>query len=329
MTEPFIQVCGGKIKTYLDGSILKVQTADGAFGEDCCCFLDPSTPTWVTDHNFSYRDLCEHDTKTYRCITPHKSAAINEPNVGADWQLYWLVASTIQACGNSNWNSYPPFGGPGRTPKYYSLTWYAAPTLRLLSQKPGNSCFWVTSYGSEPVVYYGVDLNGDVTGESRVVSYTDWGVWTTLQSLSECQLYKSWVQEGWSQSETCKDYHQSSIHPAMIKHPTHGDVIIGSEDDLTPPTPNPPTWKIKPRYKCTDGPFIKVLEMEFNSCSDLNNVEYKFECLSNHDYDGCWTTSPRYEVHIGVATGWQWRGKARDLSMNLNETDYSTTETGP
>lgn len=83
---------------------------------DCCCFLDPSTPTWDSGTTFAAGDLCEYGTATYRSL---QAGNTNHLPTDTSW---WEIASESQACGNTDWDSCAPYGGPDGTPPYYTVT---------------------------------------------------------------------------------------------------------------------------------------------------------------------------------------------------------------
>jgi len=120
-TDVKVQFNSSTLKASYDAGEDKIQISN-PYGNDCCCFLDPSTPDWVISTAYSVQNLVEHDTKTYRCIQLHTSTADDEPSVGANWANYWSAASTAQACGNTNWDICSGYGGIGKTPKYLTVT---------------------------------------------------------------------------------------------------------------------------------------------------------------------------------------------------------------
>ncbi|MFH2000949.1 MAG: S8 family serine peptidase [Planctomycetota bacterium] len=90
--------------------------------------------------------------------------------------------------------------------------------------------------------------------------------------------------------------------------------------DTTPPTPNPMTWASAPAAAGTTS-----ITMTATTASDLNGVEYYFDCLTTGGHDSAWQTSTTY-VDTGLAsnTTYTYRVKARDQSVNHNETGYSS-----
>jgi len=89
----------------------------GSATDDCCCFLDPATPAWDAITTFNEGDLVESGGNTYES---EQDDNLNHAVGDGDW---WTAVSTNVSCGNADWDSVPPFGGPKRTPLYYTLTY--------------------------------------------------------------------------------------------------------------------------------------------------------------------------------------------------------------
>jgi hypothetical protein len=103
-------------------------------------------------------------------------------------------------------------------------------------------------------------------------------------------------------------------------------VFINIDDtiqpDTTPPSPDPMTWASVP---AATGP--TSISMTATTATDLNGVEYYFECTSTGCNDSGWQDSPTYEdTGLTASTTYTYRVKARDKSPNQNETDWSTNE---
>jgi hypothetical protein len=83
---------------------------------DCCCFLDPSTDAWSSGTTYAVDDLAEYSGKTW------SSLQNNNLNHAPAENTWWHKVSDAISCGNTNWDAYPPYGGPGKTPKYITAT---------------------------------------------------------------------------------------------------------------------------------------------------------------------------------------------------------------
>jgi len=86
-------------------------------GNDCCCFLDPSTTAWDSGVIYSLGDLTESAGVTWRSLKND-----NLGNLPSGISTYWIQVADTVSCGNLDWDSYPPYGGPGRTPRFYEVT---------------------------------------------------------------------------------------------------------------------------------------------------------------------------------------------------------------
>ncbi|MCK5565997.1 MAG: S8 family serine peptidase, partial [Planctomycetes bacterium] len=98
--------------------------------------------------------------------------------------------------------------------------------------------------------------------------------------------------------------------------------------DVTPPSPDPMEWRTEPT-----AVGVKTICMEAVLALDSSGVEYYFECTSTDDpnvnvlpsdYDSVWQSSETYSRDDFVeGTTYTFRVMARDLSENLNETQWS------
>lgn len=80
---------------------------------DCPIFTDPSPTAWSSGIIYKLHECVSHSGQNYYSTTDNNIG--HEPGTDDKWTTY-------TSCGNSNWNSYPPFGGIGRTPAYYALS---------------------------------------------------------------------------------------------------------------------------------------------------------------------------------------------------------------
>ncbi|HHP7236428.1 MAG TPA: CehA/McbA family metallohydrolase [Desulfobacterales bacterium] len=92
-----------------------------------------------------------------------------------------------------------------------------------------------------------------------------------------------------------------------------------NSQDTTPPTPNPMTFASAPRANGESS-----ISMTATSATDPSGVEYYFECVSTGCHDSGWQSSTSYtDSGLSAGTTYTYRVKARDNSVNLNETAYS------
>jgi hypothetical protein len=185
-------------KVIWDDTEKKVQ-ALSIYGDDCCCFMDPSLDydpektyakdeyaygddfsmpgpyglgpevtyqslqdnnkghlplscggNWQQNHDYVIGDYVKThsyycwENKLYRCIAPFNSGSNDYSKYPGFTDLsmeywveetgWWAAVSFVRACGNENWNAYPPFGGVGKTPKYLKVTFSG------ISTDPNSQC---------------------------------------------------------------------------------------------------------------------------------------------------------------------------------------------
>jgi len=89
--------------------------------------------------------------------------------------------------------------------------------------------------------------------------------------------------------------------------------------DTDPPTPDPMVWAAVPYATGSSS-----IAMTASTASDPSGVEYYFECLTSGGHDSGWQDGTTYEdTGLAPGTAYTYRVKARDKSLNLNETGYS------
>lgn len=98
--------------------------------------------------------------------------------------------------------------------------------------------------------------------------------------------------------------------------------INDAPPDLDPPTPDPMTWETVPHATGSNS-----ISMTATTASDPSGVEYYFECMTTGGHDSGWQDSATYEdTGLEPDTSYTYRVKARDKSLNQNETAWSTEE---
>jgi hypothetical protein len=95
--------------------------------------------------------------------------------------------------------------------------------------------------------------------------------------------------------------------------------------ETDPPTPDPMTWASVPAPSATQG--SSQIDMTATTASDESGVEYYFANVTDPNHDSGWQSSASYsDTGLSEATQYCYQVKARDLSLNHNETAWSTTE---
>ncbi|MCK4959147.1 MAG: hypothetical protein KAT00_07095, partial [Planctomycetes bacterium] len=86
--------------------------------------------------------------------------------------------------------------------------------------------------------------------------------------------------------------------------------------DGTGPLPNAMTWAIPPHSTGTSS-----ISMTATTATDVSGVEYYFTCTAGGGNDSGWQPGTTYEdTGLNDLTSYTYTVKARDLSVNLNET---------
>jgi len=84
-----------------------------AVGTGCCSFLDPDPDPWSPTTIYSEGQSVRYNSQNYFSIF---NGNIGHTPGTDGWWLGYLD------CGNENWNSCPPYGGPGKTPLIYHVS---------------------------------------------------------------------------------------------------------------------------------------------------------------------------------------------------------------
>jgi hypothetical protein len=98
--------------------------------------------------------------------------------------------------------------------------------------------------------------------------------------------------------------------------------VASAPPDTTPPTPTPMTWAFPP---ASLGPYS--IGMTATTATDPSGVRYYFDEMSGNPggSDSIWQISTGYtDDDLDPNTQYTYQVKARDKSVNLNETDWST-----
>jgi chitodextrinase len=91
--------------------------------------------------------------------------------------------------------------------------------------------------------------------------------------------------------------------------------------DTTPPTPDPMAWATAPYATGTDS-----ISMTAATASDASGVEYYFACIAGGGHDSGWQDNTTYtDTGLSPDTQYTYQVKARDKSVNQNETAYSVS----
>jgi hypothetical protein len=99
--------------------------------------------------------------------------------------------------------------------------------------------------------------------------------------------------------------------------------IIGTPlpEDTTSPTPDPMTWSSPP---AAASPYS--ITMTASTATDSSGVEYFFRNVTDPYHDIGWQDSPIYtDTSLTPDANYEYQVKARDKSLNHNETTYSAT----
>jgi hypothetical protein len=100
---------------------------EGFMLNDHCCFLDPDPDIWSSVVTYAKDDEVGFSAGSvvYRSLVSN-----NLNNTPSAFSPFW-VKSTQSSCNNTGWDSYPPYGGVGKTPEFYEMTIIDMPAIVL------------------------------------------------------------------------------------------------------------------------------------------------------------------------------------------------------
>ena len=102
---------------------------------------------------------------------------------------------------------------------------------------------------------------------------------------------------------------------------TTGTVWSFTTQDIEAPTPNPIVWAIEPNAISSSS-----ITMTATTATDISGVEYYFANTTDPNHDSNWVSSPVWtDTGLVNNTTYTYQVKARDMSINLNETGWSDT----
>jgi hypothetical protein len=192
--------------------------------------------------------------------------------------------------------------------------------------------------------------NSYIQGDKAVIAFEDFGGGLTTDGTppDEWEIAgpnKSYVSaNAYIDSNTVVVSSPSVPNPAYVRYaysrnPANPNLINAEAEELPaspirelaltsglpdpdPPTPNPMTWLIPP-YATSDS----SIEMTAYTASDPSGVEYYFDCTSAGCNDSGWQNTTFYrDTGLQLNTTYAYMVKARDKSVNQNETGWSTQQ---
>jgi pectate lyase len=163
-----------------------------------------------------------------------------------------------------------------------------------------EGCYF-QNVGRPTLIGYGSSWDGDLVERNNI--FVGSGSHETRGTVSEPSDFYSYTLD------------PAADVPAIV---TAGAGLFPEEYD-EPPTPNPMTWHIAPHAISSS-----TVTMTASTAYDYSGVEYYFDCLTPGGHDSGWQDSSTY-TDSGLAgdVTYTYRVRARDKSVNTNQTDYS------
>ncbi len=109
-----------------------------------------------------------HNSKTYKTISTHTSASINEPGVGTDWEKYWVLVGGIDSNYTDSWAT-----ATGYTSNIIALEYASAP-VSLSTMALSSGRLWVAGNAQESnTVYFSQSILEEDLKFTRMYQYAD------------------------------------------------------------------------------------------------------------------------------------------------------------
>lgn len=103
------------------------------------CYMDPAPPPWDSQAIYQWGDCVSYEDKTWY-------SGYQGPNQGNEpWTMsaYWVA---YEHCDNEDWDSIPPYGGMGKSPMLYGLSFDVSGILSYSGYYPFGSTLRVRGY---------------------------------------------------------------------------------------------------------------------------------------------------------------------------------------
>lgn len=187
-------------------------------------------------------------------------------------------------------------------------------------------------------------------GDNSVYLGRPWGDYASVTYLN-CWMDAHIKPEGWydwgvpERRETCRYSEYNSFGPGgdmsnrvdwtgvhLLSGPEALEFnlpnVLGSwtpsyadtSSDVTAPTPDPLTWADEPHMSAS-----RTASMAVNVAQDINGVEYYFANTTDPNHDSGWQASNTYtDTDLTTGQTYLYKARARDLSVNHNETAWSS-----
>ena len=148
------------------------------------------------------------------------------------------------------------------------------------------------------------------------VAITNTGTYTVQKSIaysdSAYVLQAGWAMKGMNANP---DTDWGSVTVSI-------DTLTFQDNDQAAPNPDPMTWETEPA-----GIGSSSIAMIASTATDSNGVEYLFHNVTLN-YDSGWLSSNSWtDSGLDPLTSYDYKVKARDMSSQQNETDWSATKT--
>lgn len=167
-------------------------------------------------------------------------------------------------------------------------------------------------YDAQPLSSPPVDIICDINGDGEVTMPDLW-----IMALN-------WMRDDCS-GENCDNADIAPpVRDGTVNNIDFGVLadcwLDGVEFDLTPPEPNTLTWASEPNAIAGANSII----MTATTATDGSGVQYYFKNVTLPTHNSNWQLSPIYtDTELGSGTEYTYQVKARDMSPNKNETQYS------
>lgn len=200
-----------------------------------------------------------------------------------------------------------------QTIRSWPLVMITTPVNLVLGSTDNPYAFDVPNAVNNPIRALVFDANTVSGVQYRIDSSA---VWKPMQPVSgNPRLWEAL----WDASALSAGRHTIEVQAtgsAILSDIISVNVAVTNIPDTTPPAPNPMTWLSPPQATTSES-----IAMTATTATDHSGVEYYFDCVSDGCHDSNWQAGNTYtDTGLVPGTEYSYNVKARDMSINLNET---------
>jgi len=301
--------------------------------------------TWVIGRVFPSSCQILHNGVHYISKSAHTASAESEPGAGISWTTYWMLYSTVTATDilDQFATQYPQYAAQGFQIAGYVFWqghWDAQNSIyagryetNLVNYIKQIRNYFETRYPQQTVKdapfvlgtvgFYGWDMSGNyLTVGNAQLAMNDPAKHPEFTGNVKAVETRNYWRSSEVSPESIFYHYNYNAETYLLTGDALGRAMIELLDnsDKTPPSPSPMTFAAPPTALNAN-----TITMTATAASDPSGVQYYFEALDGGKHSG-WQTDATYtDTGLSPNTIYTYRVRARDMSLNRNETEWSAS----